>query len=142
CVCATSLALISLWHCKQAVSESIFGFNCPVRAHVLASVWPGESRCISWHEIHENSPPRKQGDACTPLNSRPVTRIIPSPQNRFPKKPGSVRRIKSFWSLRSDVFGCTTKRCARSCPPGRKPVPWRLKSILSVMLLKAQTLWH
>jgi hypothetical protein len=28
------------------------------------------------------------------------------------------------------------------CAPGRKALPWRLKSILSDMLLKAQTLWH
>ena len=86
-MCATSLALISLWHCRHAASDSIFGFNWPLRAHVVTSAWPGESKCISWQEMQENSPPRKQGDACTPLNSRPVTRIIPSPQNLLPKKP-------------------------------------------------------
>ena len=32
---------------RQAASESIFAFNWPVRAHVFASAWPGESRCIS-----------------------------------------------------------------------------------------------
>src|SRR5438552_5436507 len=97
--------VIVLWHCRHAASESIFGFNCPVRAQVCRLAWPGESRCISWQEMQENSPPRKQGDACTPLNSLPVTRIMPSPQNRFLKKSGSDCRMKSFCSLCSDEFG-------------------------------------
>ncbi len=42
--------------------------------------------CISWQEMQEKFPPLKQGDACTPLISRPVTRIMPSPQKRLRKK--------------------------------------------------------